>query len=227
MLDRLAEIGMEIAEALGRQIVAQAAEPQAAPATDLALAFTRVARAVRQTLALKPRLAEDQRMTDLQDRQRAAHAARKRRGKAAVERAVEHAIAADCQAEDGTETDETLHDAERLRVELRERLDDADIDAELSSGSIGDIIAGICADLGIAPDWDACRNEAWFIAETEASEADEAPDEEPDRPDEPAPAPAPASPPARRGFPITSSYGYQPWTRPDAVGPGPPVDGDG
>ena len=46
----------------------------------------------------------------------------------------------------------TGHEAENLRFDLDERLEDPDIEAELGWRPIGVIVAGICADLGIDVD---------------------------------------------------------------------------
>ena len=66
MLTKLAQVGMELAEAVGR-------EAQAAP-IEAGLAFARVARAVRMTIALQSRLAKDLAALD-----RADHMAEKAR----------------------------------------------------------------------------------------------------------------------------------------------------
>jgi hypothetical protein len=61
MLDRLAEIGMDLAETV-RSCARGEATPEQAKAfegVDLSLAFARIARAVRQTVALKAKLADE------------------------------------------------------------------------------------------------------------------------------------------------------------------------
>src|SRR4051794_18794903 len=59
-LTRLAEIGMEIAEAAGRQAAAaQSDAGEAALPGDPGLTYSRAARAVRLTIALQSRLAKD------------------------------------------------------------------------------------------------------------------------------------------------------------------------
>src|SRR5687767_8630850 len=73
MLTRLAEIGMEIAEACGREAVAAPGAGEGAAQTperlrDPGLAFARVARAVRMTIALQSRLAKDLAALDRTDR---------------------------------------------------------------------------------------------------------------------------------------------------------------
>ncbi len=194
MLDRLAEMGMDIAEALhGRILTLAAAEPaapsQAQPAenaaeqalapraadqaaSELTLAFQRTARAVRQCLALKPKLAEDWRRGAERERALAIEAGRRVRRKAEVRRAVEQAIA---------ERPETPHDrahdkgiTERLFADLYDRLEAPEVGDELGRDTVGDVAAGICRDLGVPPVWDSWETQPWFEAEGwDESEEDE------------------------------------------------------
>ncbi len=83
MLAELGAIGMDLARALHRQAMSEAAEvpagppsdatPNRGPQADPALQFARIARAVRQTVALEARLAEDR---DTQQERRQAEQAR-------------------------------------------------------------------------------------------------------------------------------------------------------
>ena len=114
---------------------------------DLGLVFARIARAVRQTVALEVRLASDakeqaQRGAAAEASRAAMRRARGRQQKARVRRVVEEAIASEA----------TGHEAENMRFDLDERLEDPDIEAELGWRPIGVIVAAICADLGIAAD---------------------------------------------------------------------------
>ncbi len=200
ILDRLAEMGMDIAEALhGRILTLAAAEPtapaQAQPAenavehasapraadqaaSELTLAFQRTARAVRQCLALKPKLAEDWRRGAERERALAIEAGRRVRRKAEVRRAVEQAI---------SERPETPHDrahdkgiSERLFADLYDRLESPEIGDELGRHTVGDIATGICRDLGVPPVWNSWQAEPWFEAEGwgEAEEDEEESEEE-------------------------------------------------
>jgi hypothetical protein len=138
MLTRLAEIGMEIAEEAGRQATGGAAHaPEGTPMPDPALAYTRVARAVRMTIALQWRL-----MDGLAALDRGGKVTRAER-RARLGRLVERA----CEAEHA-EGDETEH----LRHEARERLADADIDAEIDDLTFAEVVARICGDLGLSPE---------------------------------------------------------------------------
>ena len=58
ILETLTELALEVATALKAQIVTEAAAGNAESADRLSLAFTRVARSVRQTLAFKAKLAD-------------------------------------------------------------------------------------------------------------------------------------------------------------------------
>jgi hypothetical protein len=151
MLRELADIGMEMARALQSEVRAQAVEDAAEPpqsVAELGLAFSRVSRAVRQTLALEARL-EDDRL----DRERAAKAAE------------------DAQSQSNSELSDR---AARVKARLMQLLhpdrerdhqwdDDWDEDlndepdAEPGEGFVSDrpaadVVAGVCGDLGLEPD---------------------------------------------------------------------------
>ena len=149
-LDDLITMGTDLARALHRQalIQAQAAqaavpphpapgiphEPPAAALVTLATAFDRIARAVRRCIALARKLDEPVHATPNPAHHRTA--ARKQ-----VIRAVEDTI------------HRTAHEgdrAEALSAELRDRLDDPDLDNDLTHRPIADIIAEIRRDLGLA-----------------------------------------------------------------------------
>jgi len=169
MLQRLAEIGMELAEAVGRQALEQAkaaSEPAGTPqkaGPDLGLVFTRISRAVRQTVALEARIAEGpltpRAVSAALDRQaeRAALAEtdRRRRRKAQVGRIVKQAINAEL-------TGIKAYQRER---ELRERLEDEDVETDIGDHPIGEIIARICWDLGLDPNWRRWAEDHWAVEE--------------------------------------------------------------
>ena len=179
MLTRLAQIGLDIAEAVSRQAVAQAqvaewaAEPGAAPAevgrSEPGLVYPKVARAVRLTLALRSKavkelLALDQ--GEAQARQArdktvadaAAEADPVERRRERVGRIVRRLI----EAEEGDPKE-----VERLSSDVWERLDDEDGDVygDLMARPIGEIVARICEDLELSPDWTALAREAWAVDE--------------------------------------------------------------
>jgi hypothetical protein len=165
MLEELAEIGMTLARAVQQQVLDQAAaEPAEAAeqpgAGNLALVFSRISRAVRQTIALEAKLAEEGRTRDEQTAAEQARRAvvdgreRKQRRRAQAKRFIEQAV--DIEAAD--------HDAaEELLWELDERLDD--VEADFADRPIGEIVARICRDMGLAPEWSLWAKEEWAVEE--------------------------------------------------------------
>jgi hypothetical protein len=238
MLEELAGIGLGIARSL--QVIAEAqaaqvvAEPTQIPAgIDPGLGFSRVSRAVRLTLALKVQLMEGAPERDRKEREavqeRKIAAARKHRKKIEVARAVEMAIADDAERGEGGNPEE-------LRADLRERLDEVDIDDDLGKLKISEIVERICRDLRIEPDWRLWREEAWFVEEGFVLEDDdgEEDEEEDEVEDEAAEEPVDAErdePEGRRGFPIEPasdrdvSGGEEP--APPGNGRDPPESEDG
>jgi hypothetical protein len=150
ILQELAEIGMDLARAVRTRALA-AKDPAAA--VDLGLSFSRIARAVRQTLALEARLAEER---DARDRRTQAEHARRRglQRKAVVRHAVEQAI--------GAETDGT--DREDLLDDLHERFEYED-ELRFADRPISEHVARICRDLGVTPDRSLWAGEDWAIEE--------------------------------------------------------------
>jgi hypothetical protein len=162
MLSRLAEIGMEIAEACGRDARAAAnADPQAparASPHEIGLVFARVARAVRMTIALQQRLAGD--LADLDRADARAQSARRLERRVRLSRMAGQAAEAaiDARRRSGLEfwSDEEAIEAdiERLSSETLERLIDAE-DGDLWGRPFDEVVAGIAKDLGLSPEWTA------------------------------------------------------------------------
>ena len=150
MLRELADIGMEIARAVQGEVRAQAetAVETEAPkiVAELGLAFSRVSRAVRQTLALEARL-EDDRL----ERQRAAKEAEEARSQADGEMA-------ERAAKVKAKLMQLIHpDRERDHrwddVDWEDLNDDQDDDEGfVSDRPAADVVAGVCGDLGLKPD---------------------------------------------------------------------------
>ena len=134
ILGRLAEAGLEIAVALE----AQAKGGEAVVQGDVAIAYNRVARAVRQTIMLQSRLIEA-----LQDRE-TGHAGSKAAARASAARIVRSVIEGD-----GANDAER---AERLATEAAERLRAEDF-GDLLTRPFAEAVADICKDLGLSPDW--------------------------------------------------------------------------
>jgi len=142
ILAELAEIGMTIARGLRAQVLA--AETPEAMAQAVA-AYPRVARAVRQSLALEARLKRDARREAVEVQGQAARelAGRLRHRKALVRSYMQRAIANDTP-DDG----ETIH----MRLEdLRDRLDDDLLDESFLDRPVEDVIADLHIELGLEP----------------------------------------------------------------------------
>ncbi|MGZ3369213.1 MAG: hypothetical protein ACXWK1_09850 [Caulobacteraceae bacterium] len=164
-LDRLADLGLEIAEGLAAQ--AKGTGPRVAEG-DVALAYDRVARAVRMAVMLQSRLIEDVRLA----RQAAAGAfagagadpatARKDRVARIVRRVAE--------AHGGLDGFQIGWAAR----EARERLEHDDIYGQVMSQPVSDLVADICRDLGLTPNWARLAEEAWAEEEILSGDVGEA-----------------------------------------------------
>ena len=183
MLQELGEMGMELARALKAQALA-ALEPEAddsAPKVtsgDPVLMFTRVARAIRQTVALEMRLAHPDRDPEAERwRAEAAHGRRRRKDEV---RGV---------AQDIIEIDGPAANRERLFNALDARLDaEGEDEEDFTYLPMGVLLARVCRELGVRPNWSLWADEPWAIAEARAQvpgspftgpDAPDAPDDEP------------------------------------------------
>jgi len=141
LLAELAEIGMAMARGLRDEL--EAAEAPEAKARAVA-AFPKVARAVRQCVALEARLARDATRAAVEDEERARrdteHRVRRRRAKVVVwmQRAI---------CNDGEDVDLAM---ERME-DLRERLDENLLDADFADRPLGEILVDLCIELGLDP----------------------------------------------------------------------------
>jgi hypothetical protein len=157
ILSELAEAGLEIALALKDRIVETAAlEPDAGNAkacADLTRAFDRTSRAVRLSIALRDKLLKD--AAAVPAKPDPAHETRNQRAER-VRRIVRRVVKAEFKHG-------PLLDA--LDRHVSERLYDTDITGDLSNRSIGELVARICADLGLMPRWRDFAEEAWAQAE--------------------------------------------------------------
>jgi hypothetical protein len=154
MLQRLAELGMALAEAITHQAMAHAdGQPVRMPLLsggDPALSYSLVARSVRQTLALKKKLAEDEHAGDKRrEAEHAAAAERERKRKAEVRDIVEQVI--EMEATDKFHAEDLLND-------LYDRLEDENNRA-FDGRPIALIIARICKNLPIFFDRDVWAEE--------------------------------------------------------------------
>ena len=180
MLRELAQIGMNLSAALqqlAQQAVAQVAgaDPPSAAALagagavvgDLSLAHTRVARAVRQTLALETRLNQDRearlRKAQQEQDERRAELDKRRSDRQIGLRITKDHVGDIVDRVIDAEAPES--DVERLQDALDERLADDKDDEFFRDRPIGEMVALICRDLGLSPDWSLLQGEDWAIAE--------------------------------------------------------------
>jgi len=119
-----------------------------------------LARAVRQTLALEARVAEEIQTARFEaERSRIAlirDAAHQRQTEIRVY--VAEAIEAEA-----VERKSPKRDVERLLNDLDERIEAGDYDDTLETAPIGELVARICADLGVSPDWDLWDDRKWAL----------------------------------------------------------------
>ncbi|HVJ52506.1 MAG TPA: hypothetical protein VM689_08600 [Aliidongia sp.] len=179
-LDDLIGIGMKLAKAVERVASGEAtpAEAAAFEGVDLCLAFSRVARAVRQTVALRGRLADEAKKHRENEadakRELEVRRARWQRSKGHVEAAVAQAIEERFDYDGYHQHGASAHDTENLLGDLREKLRDPDIRREIGSRPVGEVVEGICRDLGMPVPWSLWRETSWFAREGwEIDEEDE------------------------------------------------------
>jgi hypothetical protein len=172
ILQELTAIGMDIARAIRCEAVEAAqpaVDPPPAAPRDFAALFACISRAVRLTVALEARLAEEHRQllerTGSRDaaalaeearREAANRAERRSRKKAKIERIAKQGIEAETK---------DLQERWDLGRELSERLRDYERYDELGNRPIGEIVARIFMDLGVRPDWRRWEREDWAIEE--------------------------------------------------------------
>ncbi|QUD87925.1 hypothetical protein [Phenylobacterium montanum] len=156
-LDRLAEAGTRMAEALAQRTVEAAAG--AGDVEGLDRAFQKVTRAVRLTLALQSKVIKD--LTTLEagkappaEKVAAEDPLERRRRR--IARIVNRVVADD---------ETTAWKAERLCGRAWERLSDEDIYGDVLSQPIGVVIEMICRDLEIPVNWVHLAREAWAVEE--------------------------------------------------------------
>lgn len=163
LLGEIAEIGLQVARAVERQVTAEGP----VDVEGAARAYARAARAVRQTVMLQSRIIEAiQAGAEAIFRARQAaedEAARAAPGyvrKARIERVVERLA----MAEHGEDEDEV----DRLVCEAGERLDDEDLYGDLMDRPMSELVERICKDLGLDADWTALARELWARREVES-----------------------------------------------------------
>ena len=156
-LDRLGTLAMDLAErtqvlamgATDRDIAAMAAAPPDSPALPAesngpVLSFARASRIARDCIAMELRIAAGDNADDDASDRRMSPAARRRLTamKNEVRQQVEGAIKAHAEP--------LLVD--RLLLDLDERLDDPDVEAEFGVLTIGQMVLSVCRDLHVKPE---------------------------------------------------------------------------
>jgi|GEM_PF-2199773 len=148
VLDRLAEMAMERAEAMHAASLAAIKGGDTAAAKDLELSLDRIARGVRRTLALKLHFAQKRQ----EMAQKAAAQARDRaEEKTQRRRQVARAVSCSIGGDDSVDAKK----GEALLADLWERLiEDEEIDAALALAGhpLEEIVIHLCRDMGIHPD---------------------------------------------------------------------------
>lgn len=170
MLGQLAEVGLEMARAIGRQAT-QAEPPQdGQPACDafqgdLPLAYGRVARAVRLTLALQTKVVEALQALDRREAHEAScaqiEADLARPDREDQRKDLIEGIVRRVSYRQGQEADER----ERVSREVEILLEHDEIYGDVLSQPASTLIARICRDLGLEPNWPDLAQEAWAQAE--------------------------------------------------------------
>ncbi|MGZ3398694.1 MAG: hypothetical protein ACXWKX_05705 [Caulobacteraceae bacterium] len=168
LLGDLAEIGLEVARGVERRVKAAEADEDLAP---VALAYSRVSRAVRLTLMLQSRLIKDRKA----DEQAEAKALAEVRAEQAKQEAVRDPV---YQRKVRVETilervalarhPGDAARADRLVREGGERLDDEDLYGDLMERPLSELVARLCRDLGLDPDWSELAEELWAVREVES-----------------------------------------------------------
>ncbi len=169
MLGQLAEGGLEIARAIEREAT-QAGSPESAPhsvGAHIPMAYARVSRAVRMTILLQSKLIADLQTLEAKAAHEAAQAKLARPVLERVQKARIERIVGRIAGADGADEDEV----ERLAEETAEWLDQDDLYGDILTRPVSEIIALICKDLGLTPDWPQLAEEAWAKAEIESGAA--------------------------------------------------------
>jgi hypothetical protein len=158
LLGRLAEAGVEIAVAVEAQ--AKSGEPFDGQA--VAMAYARVSRAVRLSIALQSRIIKDVKTGEVALEQARAEAVEREEQertlpahlrKVRVGRIVERLAETEHPDEDEW-IDGLVARADRL-------LDDEDFCGDLMDRPVSEIVARICKQLGLSPDWTELADELW------------------------------------------------------------------
>jgi hypothetical protein len=172
-LERLAGIGMEIAEAVGRQASGRLAEDET-PVTegDVVAAYARVSRAVRLTDALLTKAVDtlralDRRVVEAEGEAAAQRDRRRESRKDRVEQIVARQIRAEHEGEPRDDVEELIA---RLMYDVGDDLDH-EIHGDILARPVSDLVAAICRELKLSPDWSRLADEGWARDEIGSGQA--------------------------------------------------------
>lgn len=169
LLGRLAEGGLEVALDIERKIK----EGDAGEVQAVAMAYARVSRAVRMTVLLQSKLIQQVQALEAAAADRVADARAEadedrfeesEGRKLQVERIVKRVARA---RQDEIDEDEL----DRILAEAGERLDDDGLYGEVMRRPVSELVADVCRDLGLQPDWPRLSEEAWAKAEIDGGDA--------------------------------------------------------
>ena len=155
MLKALADYGMSVVQSVSQRASASL-DGGFAPSVgvDLARAYERVARSIRQTIALEARIDRELNHPETVRCGKAERAPAERRKdevKAIVSSVVPYRDA------------NPARDREYLLADMYERLDDMAEDEDFDSRPMAQIIADVCETLGVEPDWALWKDEGWEL----------------------------------------------------------------
>ena len=175
VLQELTRMGLDLARLVHRQAMAQEMAPDAAAETpavperaapNAALAFSRIAKTIRQCMALEARLGDVHRRRGeeelalvgavVTESRKVLHDEKRRQVKRAVVETIE--------AEKAAKSIDRI-DAEKLLADLDEKLEDERMLDDLDERSVGECIARLCKKLGVTPDWNSWREAGWAVEE--------------------------------------------------------------
>ncbi|HVY33958.1 MAG TPA: hypothetical protein VG960_06010 [Caulobacteraceae bacterium] len=163
VLGQLAEGGLEIARAIERRATSDESPDAVLDAAPMA--YARVSRAVRMTILLQSKLIADLQTLEVKGAQAAANAnsllGTQRVGLECDQKDRIGRIIARIAGADGADEDEV----ERLAEEAAERLDQDDLYGDVLTRPVSELVAQICKDLGLEPNWPQLAEEAWAKAD--------------------------------------------------------------
>ncbi len=165
-LDELTGHGLAVSRAIAEQASGERAEPVVSG--DIALAYARVARAVHQAVLLQQKLikdlsegAEARAASEPEDDEDDAPLTPEDTRKDRVARIVQRLAVDRCADEDALQN---------LMIDACEQLEDDDLYGDVMERPLSELVARLCKDLGLEPDWSALSQELWAQREIASGE---------------------------------------------------------